>query len=272
VTGILRFPRRAALTAIAVLVAAASLVSFGESYRGLYDWAGEHGLAHIWAALWPLQVDTFIAVGELTLFVALADQWKTRSRAAAWAVTLAGLAVSVAGNVGHVAGHTATDRGTAAVPPLAAAAALAVGLGVLKRVVGAHPATAPDPTADRTEIASRIAAEVGLLARELRTGLALPASAPEDTARAHPKRTPSAPRARTRNSAAKRPGAHRPGAPDRRTRSAPVTADDAEREFMSELATGALPSIREIRTRLHVGQDRAKELRAHLESLAAVRT
>jgi hypothetical protein len=138
VTGILRVPRRAALAAIAVLVAAASLVSFAESYRGLYDWAREHGLAGPWAVIWPLQVDVFIAVGELALFVALADRWASRSRAGAWAVTLAGLAVSVAGNVGHVTGHSATDRLTAAVPPLAAAAALAVGLGVLKRVVEHH--------------------------------------------------------------------------------------------------------------------------------------
>ena len=36
-TGILRIPRRAALAAIAVLVAAASLVSFAEAaYRGLF--------------------------------------------------------------------------------------------------------------------------------------------------------------------------------------------------------------------------------------------
>jgi hypothetical protein len=138
VNGILRIPRRAALATIAVLVAAASLVSFAESYRGLFDWAREHGLAGPWAVIWPLQVDVFIAVGELALFVALADRWASRSRAGAWAVTLAGLAVSVAGNVGHVAGHSATDRLTAAVPPLAAAAALAVGLGVLKRVVEHH--------------------------------------------------------------------------------------------------------------------------------------
>lgn len=135
-TGILRVPRRAALAAIAVLVAAASLVSFAESYRGLFVWAHRHGLAGPWAVAWPLQVDVFIAVGELALFVALADRWPPRSRAAAWAVTLAGLAVSVAGNVGHVASHALADRVTAAVPPVAAAAALAVGLGVLKRVVG----------------------------------------------------------------------------------------------------------------------------------------
>jgi hypothetical protein len=138
VTGILRVPRRAALAAIATLVAAASLVSFAESYRGLYLWAHHHGLAGGWAVIWPLQVDVFIAVGELALFVALADRWPPRSRAAAWAVTLAGLAVSVAGNVGHVTSHSLTSRGTAAVPPLAAASALAVGLGVLKRVVEHH--------------------------------------------------------------------------------------------------------------------------------------
>jgi hypothetical protein len=137
-TGILRVPRRGALAAIAVLVAAASAVSFAESYRGLYDWAAEHGLSGPWAVIWPLQVDVFIAVGELALFVALADAWARRSRIGAWAVTLAGLAVSVAGNVGHVTGHTVADRATAAVPPLAAASALAVGLGVLKRVVEAH--------------------------------------------------------------------------------------------------------------------------------------
>ena len=135
VTGVLGGLRTAALALVAVLVIAASLVSFAESYRGLYLWAHRHGLAGVWAAIWPLQVDVFIAVGELALFVALVDQWRTRQRTAAWLVTLAGLAVSVAGNIGHVAGHSLTVRATAAVPPLAAASALAVGLGVLKRVV-----------------------------------------------------------------------------------------------------------------------------------------
>src|SRR6266487_6900251 len=137
-TGILRGSRRAALAVIAAVVAAASLVSFAESYRGLFLWAVRHGLSGRWAEAWPLQVDTFIAVGELALFVALADRWPPRSRMAAWAVTLAGLAVSVAGNVGHVTGRALAGRATAAVPPLAAAAALAVGLGVLKRVVEAQ--------------------------------------------------------------------------------------------------------------------------------------
>lgn len=132
--------RLAALIVIAVLVAAASAVSFAESYRGLYDWARGHLLTGVWARIWPLQVDVFIAVGELALFVALIDQWRRRDRAGAWTVTIVGLAVSVAGNIGHVASHRVADRATAAVPPLAAAAALAVGLGVLKRVVAARHA------------------------------------------------------------------------------------------------------------------------------------
>ena len=147
--GSLRVPRGIALALIAAMVAIASLVSFAESYRGLYLWAHHHGLVGFWAAIWPLQVDVFIAVGELALFVALVDRWAPRSRTAAWLVTLTGLAVSVGGNVGHVTGESLAVRATAAVPPLAAAAALAVGLGVLKRVVEKHdqdPAGGPPGT------------------------------------------------------------------------------------------------------------------------------
>src|ERR1019366_2445187 len=143
-TSVLAGLRYAALTAIAVLVTTASLVSLAESYRGLYEWAARHGVTGIWVVIWPLMVDVFIAIGELALLVGLTDQWPARSRAGAWAVTLCGLAVSVSGNVGHVASHSPADRGTAVVPPLAAAFSLAVGMGVLKRVVQARaPVTAP---------------------------------------------------------------------------------------------------------------------------------
>jgi hypothetical protein len=146
-TGILRGPRRAALTIITLILAAASLVALAESYRGLYDWAHSHGLPGGWAVVWPLMVDTFLVVGELALFVALIDRWPTRARIPAWGITLAGLTVSVAGNIGHVHGHDGLVRATAAVPPLAAAASLAVGLGVLKRLVERHHKTGPQPAA-----------------------------------------------------------------------------------------------------------------------------
>jgi hypothetical protein len=209
--------RKAALAAITVLVAAASAASFAESYRALYDWSARHGLHGVWAVAWPLQVDVFIATGELALLVGLCDRWRRRDRIAAWTVTGLGLAVSIAGNVGHVAGHDWTSRATAAVPPLAAAAALGVGLGVLKRVVAAEPT---DP--EKSRRSARVTA------------------------------------GRTRN----------PSAPARRTPAAPVTDTEAASEFMDELAAGSVPSIRQIRARLHLGQDRATQVQQHLRALA----
>lgn len=144
--------RLAALAAIAAVITTASAASFAESYRGLWLWASHHGLAGFWAAAFPLQVDAFIVVGELSLFIAMTDRWRLRDRLGAWTVALLGLAASVAGNIGHVAGGDIQTHGTAAVPPLAAFAALWVGLGVLKRTLNRPDQTTPD--ADDTGYAS----------------------------------------------------------------------------------------------------------------------
>ena len=86
---------------------------------------------------WPAEIDVFLAVGELALYVAYLDAWPTRQRIWPWATALTGLAVSVAGNVGHIQaipGHPVTlaDRLTAATSPLTAFAGLSVGLLVVK--------------------------------------------------------------------------------------------------------------------------------------------
>jgi lysylphosphatidylglycerol synthetase-like protein (DUF2156 family) len=143
--GVLRIARGAALWAIAALIAVADAAAFTESYRGLYEWALRHGLTGFWAAAFPLQVDVFIVVGELVLLVAMIDRWSWRERAGAWLVALLGLAVSVAGNIGHIAAHDAQSRGTAAIPPVAAFAALWLGLTVLKRVLARHGEQEPPP-------------------------------------------------------------------------------------------------------------------------------
>lgn len=143
--GVLRAARAAALWAITVVITAASAASFAESYRGLWLWARHHGLAGFWAAAFPLQVDAFIIVGELVLLVAMIDRWTWRERAGAWAVALVGLAVSIAGNIGHVAAHDAQSRGTAAIPPVSAFAALWLGLTVLKRILARHAAQCATP-------------------------------------------------------------------------------------------------------------------------------
>ena len=228
-TSVLAGLRYAALTAIAVLVTTASLVSFAESYRGLYEWAARHGVTGAGLAVWPLMVDVFIAVGELSLFVALTDRWPARSRAGAWAVTLGGLAVSVSGNVGHVAGHSPADRGTAAVPPLAAAFSLAVGMGVLKRVVQARaPVTAPPG----------------------------PQTAPQQPSAAGPVLN-------GHTAPAARPVHGRPGSRSRLP-AKPVTVEVVAAHFAPQLAAGHVPSQTAIRRQWHVGSDRARELRKSL--------
>src|SRR6185437_15840822 len=86
---------------------------------------------------WPAEIDVFLAVGELALYVAYLDAWPGRQRIWPWATALTGLSVSVAGNIGHIQaadGHPVlvTDRLTAATSPVAAFAGLAIGLLVLK--------------------------------------------------------------------------------------------------------------------------------------------
>lgn len=153
VTGILGGLRTLALALITGIVTAASAAAFAESYHGLYVWAARHGYSGFWVAMYPLQVDSFIVVGELALVVAMTDRWSRRDRGAAWMVAFGGLAASVAGNIGHIGAADLQSRGTAAVPPMAAFAALWVGLGVLKRVVerrhvqpGLDAVSSPVPT------------------------------------------------------------------------------------------------------------------------------
>jgi hypothetical protein len=158
--GVLLVFRHAALWAVALLISAATSAAFAESYRGLFEWAERHHLTGIWSALFPVQVDVFIAVGELVLFVAMVDGWRRRDRLGAWMLSFIGLAVSVAGNIGHLGAADLQSRGTAAVPPVAAFAALWLGLGVIKRVIATRKGTdeiaqpeaigevSPEPVAD----------------------------------------------------------------------------------------------------------------------------
>jgi hypothetical protein len=129
--------RRLALYALAAIAMAASANALAHSYAGLYAWAVHHRLTGWQAMSWPAEIDVFLAVGELALYVAYLDGWPVRQRVWPWVTALVGLAVSVAGNIGHiqpVAGHPVnlTDRMTAATSPLAAFAGLTVGLLVLR--------------------------------------------------------------------------------------------------------------------------------------------
>jgi hypothetical protein len=129
--------RGTALYAIAVIAILASANALAHSYAGLYDWAVTHRL-NAWQSLsWPAEIDVFLVIGELALYVAYLDGWSGRHKIWPWVTTAIGLIVSVTGNVGHIQplpGHPVTlaDRLTAATSPLAAFAGLTIGLLVLK--------------------------------------------------------------------------------------------------------------------------------------------
>jgi hypothetical protein len=147
--------RRAALCSIGMIAILASVNALAHSYAGLYDWAVHHRLGGWQAMSWPAEIDVFLAVGELALYIAYLDGWPARQRIWPWATAVTGLAVSIAGNVGHIQAGPGqpvilADRLTAATSPVAAFAGLSVGLLVLRmtrqhadaRTRGPTPATA----------------------------------------------------------------------------------------------------------------------------------
>jgi len=142
--------RRAALYAIGVIAVLAGVNALAHSYTGPYDWAVHHRLSGWQAMSWPAEIDVFLAVGELALYVAYLDGWPTRQRIWPWATALIGLAVSVAGNIGHIQAMPGqpvilANRLTAATSPVTAFAGLAIGLLVLKmarqRIEASTPVT-----------------------------------------------------------------------------------------------------------------------------------
>ena len=289
---VLRIARRVALAAITVLVTASTLVAFGESYRALYLWAVHHGVPFGWALIWPAMVDTFVAVGELSLVVGMTDRWKTQDRIAAWVVTLVGLAVSVAGNIGHIAGHDLASRLTAAVPPVAAAASLMIALGTLKRIVGGHhestvmaqaenvPGTVVAEVADSVPqpVVERVPDTVPeLLGQRVSEISAVPAtaegpeSAPESTAEDVPAERPEPAAGDTPKPVARgrAPSQPQKTAPKRSGRSQPVTPERAAKVFEADLQKGEIPSLRALKSTLHVGTPKARQLREELLSRVA---
>jgi hypothetical protein len=129
--------RRIALYAIGVLAILASVNALTHSYAGLYNWALHHRVDGWQAMSWPAEIDVFLVLGELALYVAYLDTWSGRNKIWPWVTTATGLIVSVVGNVGHIQelpGHPVTlaDRLTAAASPVAAFAGLTIGLLVLR--------------------------------------------------------------------------------------------------------------------------------------------
>ena len=161
--------RRAALYAIGAIAILASANALAHSYAGLYDWAIHHRLSGWQAKSWPAEIDVFLAVGELALYVAYLDGWPARRRIWPWVTALIGLAVSVAGNIGHIQAEPGqpvilADRLTAATSPIAAFAGLCVGLLVLKMTRQRVHGQVQGSGANATLVLARPAASSGMAA------------------------------------------------------------------------------------------------------------
>jgi hypothetical protein len=134
-----------------------TVAALGLSYRNQLDFATQVADYPLWAALvFPLIIDSFVLVGELRLYSVTARRYQGwfgfRIKLWAWLLTLAGLAASAAAGVAHVGLEApAGMKLAAAVPPLAAAASLGTGLGIVKlrarqpKTTGQARAAAPTP-------------------------------------------------------------------------------------------------------------------------------
>jgi hypothetical protein len=68
--------RKAALYAIGTIAIAASANALAHSYAGLSGWAVHHRLSGWQAMSWPAEIDVFLAIGELALYIAYLDGWR----------------------------------------------------------------------------------------------------------------------------------------------------------------------------------------------------
>src|SRR2546429_2841840 len=93
--------RRTALYAIGAIAILASVNALAHSYAGLYDWAVHHRLGGWQAKSWPAEIDVFLAVGELALYVAYLDGWPAPQRIWPWTTAVIRLAGRGAGDNGH---------------------------------------------------------------------------------------------------------------------------------------------------------------------------
>ena len=256
-----------AVTIAAVLAVAA--VAGWVSYRHAVTVVSAHGESGWVGRMYPATVDGLIIAASMVLL----DAARHRDRAPALAVWLlaAGITATLAANVLAGAGYGPLGAVVSAWPALAFVGCYEL-LMLLVRASARR-------SADRSGTVARTGTDAG------------PGTGTRDLAQTGPQTgTESAPRTGTETGPADRSEPVRAAAPDRNAarspnrsgsktpdrpanrsgrkpanRSAsPVSDEEAEREFVAEIATGQVPSLYQIRTRLHVGNERAKALRQHI--------
>ncbi|WP_406306291.1 DUF2637 domain-containing protein [Streptomyces sp. NBC_00885] len=244
----------------AAVTVALTATAFWLSYEHLHDVAAANGLTGIRAWAWPGTVDLFIIAGELLILrAAMRGRFDWFAYLLAGVGSLGSIALNVAG-VGK--GAELMEYIVAAVPPSAAL----IAFGALMRQVHEHLVPPPVPIETVTAVAVERVPEVypALEAAVPAVPEAVPAGVRLLPIVARPEvRQPvgsfAAEQPRTRTEV------HADYVPD------PVPEDDkdpltaagfglAAEQFKGQLFDGNVPSIRDIKGRLNVGQDRAKEI------------
>ena len=134
-----------------------TIAALGLSYRNQLDFATQRGGYPFWAGLFfPLIIDSFVIVGELRVYSATARREKLRIKAWAWLLTRGGLAASMAAGLARtgLAWPPTGQMLAAAVAPLAAAASLGTGLGIVK-LRAREARRADSQTSDGVNVAAR---------------------------------------------------------------------------------------------------------------------
>jgi len=229
--------RRMAAAAVLLVAAIAAVISFVH----IEHLALTHGQTTLAAYLLPLSIDGTVAAASLVLLRAA----RAGLTAPRLAQVMLGLAVvaTLAANVANGARYGLAGALLSGWPAVAFIGSAEMALGMVRRTRQAAPedAGAAEHGAPALPAVPAPAPAVSTPGEHLvSTSDHEPLTVPE------PQRSPAS-RQRTRR---------------------PVTGEDAEQEFMSELAEGAIPSLRQIRARMHVDQDNAKRLRAHLEAVS----
>ncbi len=240
-----------AVTITAVL--AVAVVAGWVSYRHAVTVVTAHGETGWVGRMYPATVDGLIVAASMVLL----DAARHRDRAPALAVWLlaAGITATLAANVLAGAGYGPLGAVVSAWPALAFVGCYEL-LMLLVRASARRAASAPG---EQAQTAPGKRSRTALTSAPESASAAAPAPAPE----AHPGSAPES----CRGAEGERTRSRSRTAPGKRSQAAPVTAEDAEREFAAVLASGAIPSIREIRSALHVGQDRGRQIRDHLAAL-----
>jgi hypothetical protein len=119
--------------------------ALAESFASLVVYFLHQSVPWPLALIAPLTVDVFTVAGEVFVLIAVVNRWEQRYKVAGWCAAAAGLAVSVAGNVGKDGWRIPPERAASfAIAPMAVAGLLALGLAIIKREL--HPPALPGAT------------------------------------------------------------------------------------------------------------------------------